>query len=108
MSAPFHRNRFTWAAYGALLAFGFLNAILGPILPYLRAVEGISYLVGALHQFAYAMGGGVAGLLAHRDLLGRSATASRCSGSARCGCRSRMRGSSVARSRPRTLRATHS
>jgi MFS family permease len=74
LSAPFHRNRFTWAAYGALLAFGFLNAVLGPILPYLRAVEGISYLVGALHQFAYAMGGGVAGLLAHRDLLGRSAT----------------------------------
>jgi fucose permease len=74
MSAPFRRDRFTWAAYGALLAFGFLNAVLGPILPYLRAVEGISYLVGALHQFAYAMGGGVAGLLAHRDLLGRSAT----------------------------------
>jgi MFS family permease len=74
LSAPFHRNRFTWAAYGALLAFGFLNAVLGPILPYLRAVEGISYLVGALHQFAYAAGGAVAGLLAHRDLLGRSAT----------------------------------
>jgi MFS family permease len=74
LSATFHRDRFTWAAYGALLAFGFLNAVLGPILPYLRAVEGISYLVGALHQFAYAIGGGVAGLLAHRDLLGRSAT----------------------------------
>jgi fucose permease len=74
LSTTFHRDRFTWAAYGALLAFGFLNAVLGPILPYLRAVEGISYLVGALHQFAYAMGGGVAGLLAHRELLGRSAT----------------------------------
>jgi fucose permease len=71
---PFRRDRFTWAAYGALLAFGFLNAVLGPILPYLREVEHISYLVGALHQLAYAMGGGVAGLLAHRDLLGRSAT----------------------------------
>jgi fucose permease len=71
---PFHRDRFTWAAYGALLAFGFLNAVLGPILPYLRAVEHISYLVGALHQLTYAMGGGVAGVLAHRDLLGRSAT----------------------------------
>jgi fucose permease len=74
LSAPFHRDRFSWAAYGALLAFGFLNAVLGPLLPYLRAVEHISYLVGALHQFAYAMGGGVAGLLAHRELLGRSAT----------------------------------
>ena len=38
------------------------EAVLGPILPYLRAVEHISYLVGALHQLAYAMGGGVAGL----------------------------------------------
>jgi MFS family permease len=74
LNAPFLRDRFTWAAYGALLAFGFLNAVLGPILPYLRAVEGISYLVGALHQFAYAFGGGAAGLLAHRELLGRSAT----------------------------------
>jgi MFS family permease len=74
LSAPFHRSQFTWAAYGALLAFGFLNAVLGPILPYLRAVENISYLVGALHQLAYATGGGLAGLLAHRDLLGRSAT----------------------------------
>jgi fucose permease len=70
----FHRDRFTWAAYGALLAFGFLNAVLGPILPYLRAVEHISYLVGALHQLTYAMGGAVAGLLAHRELSGRSAT----------------------------------
>src|ERR1700742_2784530 len=66
---PFHRDRFTWAAYGALLAFGFLNAVLGPILPYLRAVEHISYLGGALHQLAYAMGGGAAGLLARRELL---------------------------------------
>jgi MFS family permease len=74
LNASFQRDRFTWAAYGALLAFGFLNAVLGPILPYLRAVEGISYLVAALHQFAYALGGGVAGVLAHRDLLGRSAT----------------------------------
>src|SRR5262245_26966836 len=70
----FHRNRFTWAAYGALLAFGFLNAVLGPILPYLRAVEHISYLVGALHQLAYALGGGLAGLFADRNPLGRSAT----------------------------------
>jgi fucose permease len=74
-AAPaFHRDRFTWAAYGALLAFGFLNAVLGPILPYLRAVEHISYLVGALHQLAYAAGGGVAGLLAHRNPWRRSTT----------------------------------
>lgn len=56
----------TWAAFGALFAFGVMNAVLGPALPYLRAAEHISYLVGALHQAAYAVGGGIAGLLAVR------------------------------------------
>lgn len=56
----------TWAAFGALFAFGFLNAVLGPALPYIRAVEKITLLAGALHQFAFAAGGGLAGLLAAR------------------------------------------
>jgi fucose permease len=75
-SPAFHRGRFTWAAYGALLAFGFLNAALGPALPYLRAVEHISYLTGALHQLAFAIGGGLAGLVAsrHTSPLGRATT----------------------------------
>lgn len=71
MSAPgeqatYQRTGFTRAAFGALLAFGVLNAVLGPVLPYLRAVEDISYLVGALHQVAFSVGGGLAGLLAAR------------------------------------------
>ena len=64
--APYRRDGFTWAAFGALLAFGFLNAVLGPALPYLRSVEHIGYVVGALHQVAFAVGGGLAGLLAAR------------------------------------------
>jgi fucose permease len=52
--------------FGGLAAFGFLNAVLGPALPYLRAPEHISYVVGALHQVAFAVGGGLAGLLAAR------------------------------------------
>jgi MFS family permease len=44
-----------------------MNAVLGPALPYIRAEEHISYLVGALHQGAYAIGGGLAGLIAARD-----------------------------------------
>jgi predicted MFS family arabinose efflux permease len=36
-------------------------------LPYIRAVERLSYLEGALHQLAYAIGGGLAGLLAARE-----------------------------------------
>src|SRR3954471_16353559 len=61
---PYRRDAATWAAFGALLAFGVLNAGLGPVLPYLRATEGISYLAGVLHQVAFAIGGGLAGLLA--------------------------------------------
>jgi MFS family permease len=40
--------------------------VLGPALPFIRAAEQISYLVAALHQAAYAIGGGLAGLLATR------------------------------------------
>ena len=65
----YRRNAFTWTAFGALFAFGYLNAVLGPALPYLRSVEGISYLVGALHQVAFAFGGGLAGVLSARDSL---------------------------------------
>lgn len=62
----YRRDAFTWAAFAALVGFGFLNAVLGPALPYLRSVERISYVVGALHQVAFAIGGGVAGLVALR------------------------------------------
>jgi MFS family permease len=65
----YRRDTFTWTAFGALFAFGYANAILGPALPYLRSLEGISYLVGALHQVAYAAGGGLAGLVSAGDLL---------------------------------------
>ena len=65
-AVSYRRDAFTWAAFGALFAFGFLNALLGPALPYIRSVEGISYLVGALHQVAFAIGGGTAGVLSAR------------------------------------------
>lgn len=71
----YRRDHRTWAAFGALFAFGFLNAVLGPALPYLRAVEHISYLPGALHQVAYAIGGGLAGVLAARGLRSLSRAA---------------------------------
>ena len=70
MTIPrYRRDAFTWTAFGALFAFGYLNAVLGPSLPYIRSVEGISYLVGALHQVAYAVGGGVAGALFAGDRI---------------------------------------
>jgi fucose permease len=76
----YRRDAVTWAAFGALFAFGFLNAVLGPALPYLRATEGISYVVGALHQVAFAVGGGVAGLLAARESGSLSRKATICAG----------------------------
>jgi MFS family permease len=63
----YRRDTATWTAFGALFAFGYLMTVLGPALPYIRAVEGISYLVGALHQVAWAVGGGLAGALSVRD-----------------------------------------
>jgi MFS family permease len=66
---PYRRNRSTWTAFGALFAFGYINAVLGPSLPYIRSAEGISYVLGAAHQVAIAVGGGVAGLLSTRDRL---------------------------------------
>jgi MFS family permease len=68
-SEQYRRDAFTWTAFGALFAFGYVNAVLGPSLPYLRSVEGISYVVGALHQVAFAVGGGMAGLLSQRDRI---------------------------------------
>jgi hypothetical protein len=62
----YRRDGFTWAAFGMLAGFGFLNALLGPALPYLRAAEHISYVAGSLHQVAFAVGGGLAGLAAAR------------------------------------------
>jgi len=63
----YRRDRFTWTAFGALFAFGFLLALIGPALPYIRSVERISYIVAALHQVAFAIGVGLAGALSARD-----------------------------------------
>jgi len=71
----YRRTAFTWIAFGALYAFGYLNAVIGPSMPYIRSVEHISYVVGALHQVAFAIGGGTAGVLSARnpERLGRRA-----------------------------------
>jgi MFS family permease len=62
----YRRDRVTWAAFVVLLAFGMLNAGLGPALPYLRRAEHVSYLASVLHQVGFAVGGGLAGLLTAR------------------------------------------
>ncbi|HTI20491.1 MAG TPA: MFS transporter [Kutzneria sp.] len=62
----YRRDTATWVCFAALFAFGAVNALLGPALPYLRETEHISYVAGALHQVAFAVGGITAGVLASR------------------------------------------
>ncbi len=71
---PYRRDAATWVCFAALFAFGVPNALLGPVLPYLRQVEHISYLTGALHQVAFAIGGTTAGILASRLHMPRRRT----------------------------------
>ncbi|PZS36314.1 MAG: hypothetical protein DLM58_02005 [Pseudonocardiales bacterium] len=66
MPAAYRRDQVTRAVFAALFCFGILNAGLGPALPYLREAEHLSYLGGVLHQAAFAVGGGLAGLFAAR------------------------------------------
>jgi fucose permease len=70
----YRRDTATWIAFAALFAFGVLNAALGPVLPYLRQAEHITYLGGALHQVAFAIGGMSAGILASRSTAPRRRT----------------------------------
>ena len=63
----YRRTRPTWVAFGALFAFGILNAVLGPVLPYLRAAQGSSYVVVSFHQVAFAAGVVAAGIQANRS-----------------------------------------
>jgi fucose permease len=70
-SSAYHRDTFTYLAFLALFAFGILNSALGAALPYLRAIEHLSYLPAASHQVAFALGGGLAGLLSGRWAPGR-------------------------------------
>ena len=72
---PFVRNSFTWLAYLMLGYFAYLQAALGPLMPFLRAELHLSYVIGSLHVSAFALGTILAGLTADRiaQRLGRRA-----------------------------------
>jgi fucose permease len=70
----YRRDAATWVAFAALFGFGVVYAMLGPVLPYLRQSEHVSYLVGALHQVGFAIGGIIAGILATRSSAPRRRT----------------------------------
>ncbi|QPC84716.1 MFS transporter [Phototrophicus methaneseepsis] len=56
LTLSFHRDRFTWLAYGSLGFYAFLQAAIGPTLPYLREELGLNYTIGGLHITLFAAG----------------------------------------------------
>jgi len=64
--APFERDRFTWLAYSMAAFFAYLQASLGPLMPFLRDELGIGYTVAGLHFSAFALGMILAGLVSSR------------------------------------------
>ncbi|HEU5199049.1 MAG TPA: MFS transporter [Ktedonobacterales bacterium] len=66
--APFARDRFTWLAYLMLGFYAYLEAALGPLMPFLRSELRLSYTVGSLHFSAFALGTILGGLTSDRVL----------------------------------------
>ncbi len=52
----FKRNRLTWLAYAMLAYIGFTQAILGPLMPFLRSELNLNYTLGGLLPAAIASG----------------------------------------------------
>lgn len=67
-TAPFARDRFTWLAYLMLGFYAYLEAALGPLMPFLRSELRLSYTVGSLHFSAFAVGTMLGGLVSDRVL----------------------------------------
>jgi hypothetical protein len=55
-SSPFKRDRLTWLLYLLLGFYAFMQAALGPIVPFLRAELNLSYTVTGFHVSAFALG----------------------------------------------------
>lgn len=68
-AAPFQRDRFPWLAYWMLAYYAYMQAALGPLMPFLRAELGMSYTVAGLHLSAFALGMVLAGLTGDRLAL---------------------------------------
>lgn len=66
MTTPFSRTRLTWLMYFLLALFAFLEALPGPMMPFLGDELGLSYTVRGFHFSAFAFGLMVAGLIGER------------------------------------------
>ena len=65
-AARITRDRFTWLAYLLLGYYAYLQAALGPVMPFLRDDLHINHTVGSLHVSAFALGMILAGVMADR------------------------------------------
>jgi MFS family permease len=65
-SAVFERHALTWGIYGLVGYFAYLEAFLGPAMPFLRREQDLGYTAASLHFVAFAAGGVVAGGIADR------------------------------------------
>jgi len=67
---PFTRNRFTISAYLLLGFYAYLQSVMGPIMPFVRAELSLNYTVTGLHLTGFAFGMVLAGIsgapIAHR------------------------------------------
>src|SRR5690348_11568807 len=64
-AAPrFVRERLTWASYWMLGYFAFFDAILGPLMPFMRGDLRLTYTLASLHFSAFALGAVVMGTTA--------------------------------------------
>ena len=62
----FVRHPLTWATYGLVGYFAYLETVLGPLMPFLRAEHGFGYTVASLHFSAFALGGVLVGFFGDR------------------------------------------
>jgi fucose permease len=66
MTTPFVRDRFTWLAYLMLAYFAYLQAELGPLVPFLRDELNLSYTISGLYLSAFSAGMVLAGTIGDR------------------------------------------
>ncbi len=62
----FARSEMTWASYLLLGYFGYLQTVLGPVMPFLQRDLHLSYGIAGLHFSAFAAGMVAAGLVGNR------------------------------------------
>jgi len=63
---PFYRDRFTWLAYLMLGYYSYIQASLGPLMPFLGTELNLNYTERGLHLSAFALGMVLSGLSADR------------------------------------------